>query len=482
MESSGSGKTQFLLTLLLSVQLPRPKGLGKRAIYISTETPLSTSRLSQLLRVHPHLSTLSRTAAPSLDKILSINAMDLETQDHILDYQLPVAVSRYDVGLVVIDSITANYRAERASDSVGALSVRSAELAKRGQMLRNLAVKKGIAIVVANQVSDRFNSFEGNNSNWTGSNNNHNEMREPAPPPAIATDDRPHSPAYNTLLQPPSSSNSSLPSSSPLPNLDDSDAPFDGSYLVSNPARNEILSLPHQQRFFTGWGDDPIPLPAPWPSSATTTASPLSSSPSCIPPRIQKPSSSSSLKTPALGFVWSTQIACRIALKKSEENVPIFNTAASADQDGGYGNGASAVSTTGARAAEHEQRQHKAGMDVPPAEVLKKRPSSSIDSGCDSGNDEDLEGEYTDRDDDSATSARKRRKKKKSKKENDEGGLSPQSQRQEATAAAAPQDRRVRRTLRLVFSPWTAGWASGDGHVHDEANFDIWEGGIRHCQ
>src|SRR2546421_11996587 len=36
--SSGSGKTQFLLTLLLAVQLPPPHGLSKDAIYITTES------------------------------------------------------------------------------------------------------------------------------------------------------------------------------------------------------------------------------------------------------------------------------------------------------------------------------------------------------------------------------------------------------------------------------------------------------------
>jgi DNA repair protein RAD57 len=54
--------------------------------------------------------------------------------------------------------------------------------------------------------------------------------------------------------------------------------PEDG--LLAHPA----LLLDHQQRWFTGWGDDP-----------TRT---------------------SSLKTPSLGLVWSTQIAARIALFK----------------------------------------------------------------------------------------------------------------------------------------------------------------------
>ena len=44
------------------------------------------------------------------------------------------------------------------------------------------------------------------------------------------------------------------------------------------------MTFDHQQRWFTGWGDDPL---------------------------------AEDLKTPSLGLIWTTQIACRIALIKS---------------------------------------------------------------------------------------------------------------------------------------------------------------------
>ncbi|GJD01842.1 DNA repair protein RAD57 [Colletotrichum higginsianum] len=50
------------------------------------------------------------------------------------------------------------------------------------------------------------------------------------------------------------------------------------------PPAPPALALDHQQRWFTGWGDDPF--------------------------------ADYGLKTPSLGLVWSTQIACRIALFK----------------------------------------------------------------------------------------------------------------------------------------------------------------------
>ncbi|RMJ22420.1 hypothetical protein PHISP_06706 [Aspergillus sp. HF37] len=270
---SGSGKTQFLLSLLLSVQLAAPRGLEKRAIYISTEAALSTPRLSQMLKSHPYLSTLPPSCAPSLTNILSINAMDLESQDHILNYQVPVAVQRYNVGLVVVDSITANYRAEHTSTSMAALSTRSSELAKLGHLLRSLAATQNVAIVVANQVSDRFA-----------------DAPDSAPYPLRAP--RESGGAGGGGGGGDAAITTSSPAIQSSPYVDEELA----AEGTGNAARSEILSLLHQQRFFTGWGD----------TRATNPDSDSVGSVHHIP----------SQKTPALGLVWSTQIACRIALKK----------------------------------------------------------------------------------------------------------------------------------------------------------------------
>lgn len=215
---SGVGKTQLLLTLLLSVQLPRPRGLGKSALYISTEAPLQTTRLQQLLQSHPILldasSTDPATLTPSLSRILSIQTSDLESQEHILAFQLPVAVQRHNVGLVVIDSITANYRAEfeQGQTSLGngnstsrhgaVMARRSAQLSKMGTLLRDLARTEDIAIVVANQVADRFAP-----------------VRQPSRPST------------------PLASQTGVPTASP-------------SQLY------DPMTLDHQQNWFTGWGDE----------------------------------------------------------------------------------------------------------------------------------------------------------------------------------------------------------------------------------
>ncbi|KAL8831477.1 MAG: hypothetical protein Q9191_000849 [Dirinaria sp. TL-2023a] len=207
---SGAGKTQLLLSLLLTSQLPPPQGLSRAAVYISTEAPLPTSRLTQILTSHPVLR--AHSSPPTLSQILGIQTPDLEAQEHIITYQLPIAVARYNVGLVVIDSIAANYRAEHSGPNApAALAERSGQLSKLGSQLRNLARQYDCAIVVANQVSDRF--------------------------------------APVTIVSPSSAPKSIIATSSPhQPSIFGSQ---------QQPVAFDPLTLDHQIRFFSGWGSDP---------------------------------------------------------------------------------------------------------------------------------------------------------------------------------------------------------------------------------
>lgn len=210
---------------------------------MSTEAQISTKRLNQILTTHQHLCNLSPSTCPSLDNVRSIPVQDLEAQEHILEYQLPIMVQRFNVGLVILDSVAANYRAEHGSSVPKDLANRATQLTKLGHMLRRLALTHNLAVVVANQVSDRFESI-----------------------------------ADRALLKAFSSSPSV--SSSPASQVQNTSSGTNQRDL----ARAEIMSLDHQQRFFTGWGDDPGV-------------------------------GSDDLKTPALGLGWTNQIAARIVLK-----------------------------------------------------------------------------------------------------------------------------------------------------------------------
>ncbi|RDA87908.1 hypothetical protein CP532_1676 [Ophiocordyceps camponoti-leonardi (nom. inval.)] len=279
---SGAGKTQFLLSLCLSVQLPPPRGRGRQAVYISTEAGLATSRLAQMLASNEVL--LGRDEGgdgdgdghgglrPSLDNIHATVTPDLESQEHILEYQVPVLLERHNVGIVVVDSVAANYRAEfhRGHDGGGTggraagadMAARRADLVRLGALLRLLARRHDIAVVVANQVADRFD--------------------EVTPTPVFAS-------SSSSTTTTASASAAIHPQESPLA----SRAPPPSSYPLPPPPSRpppSALRLDHQQRWFTGWGDDPHAVdPA---------------------------------KTPSLGLVWSTQIACRVVLLKRPVYAP----------------------------------------------------------------------------------------------------------------------------------------------------------------
>jgi DNA repair protein RAD57 len=321
-----------------------------------------------------------------MQDILSINAIDLETQDHILNFQLPVAIERYNIGLVIIDSITSNYRAEYTSHDFQSVTKRSSQLNKLGYLLRTLAVKEDVAIVVANQVSDRFEDLKSSEQTPRAG------LSIPSQTPGRGSG--PVSPLPKSRTEQLATRNSQPPPSSPAISPSPYHAPddknFDGSYLIAPRARNSMLNLAHQERFHSGWGDGAYP-------------------------------ESGSMKKPALGFVWSTQIACRIALKKEESHV---------------------------------------GVSLEDHAYMATQDAFQSQSG---GNDN------TYRDPDSIAMPAPHLKSR-----------APDSQNHQST----PGSESTRRTMKLVFSPWTAGpkntpRSGQPSRRSGEVEFEIWKGGLR---
>lgn len=155
---------------------------------------------------------------------------------------------------------------------------RSSELVKLGQLLRDLAVEQNIAIVVANQVADRFSGGSGGSS------------------PVLKRSAQSSPLARRSVLEG-SMPDSSIPVLSVPPGSDVEELLFKSTV--------DPMSLDHQQRWFTGWGDDPHP--------------------SYLAAR--------NLKTPSLGLVWTTQISCRIALIKR----PVYGPGLVADEENDRG-------------------------------------------------------------------------------------------------------------------------------------------------
>ncbi|KAK9456644.1 DNA repair protein-like protein rhp57 [Dipodascopsis uninucleata] len=158
--SSGTGKSQALIQLCVTTQLsPRNGGLAKSAVYISTESGLETRRLNELLH---HFKKKFPAEAQNLrtDNILCITCSDLEFQQHIIRYQLPVLVRKHKIGLIVIDSIANHFRVEYSDGGKISLHKRGNELVLDAFILRSLAVENCCAVVVSNQVRDQFINFE----------------------------------------------------------------------------------------------------------------------------------------------------------------------------------------------------------------------------------------------------------------------------------------------------------------------------------
>ncbi|KAL8337116.1 hypothetical protein RB601_008567 [Gaeumannomyces tritici] len=332
---SGAGKTQLLLSLLLAVQLPPPRGLGRPAMYVSTEAPLATRRLAQMLASHPQLQdggggggggSTDKNDRPSLDRVLSIATPDLESQDHILTYQVPVEVERRDVGLIVIDSVAANFRAEfdrgGGAKGRGNMAARTAELVRLGAQLRDLARTRNLAVVVANQVADRFGG--GGGGGGTPRSSADAAAAAPYPPstPRYASSSTRRGAARLTQESPLASRSrppvplSQAPPSSSLASLPPPPSSMrDAAWPRPEPAvtmtmkaglSHDIpaLLLDHQQRWFTGWGDEEEQVEQGWGNGSGGGGN------GDRPPRVGNP------KTPSLGLVWSTQVAARLALIK----------------------------------------------------------------------------------------------------------------------------------------------------------------------
>lgn len=224
---------------------------------------------------------------PTLDKVISIVTPDLESQDHILRFQVPVAIRQYGIRLIILDSVAANYRAEFERPGVGNgqsgganMAQRSSELVKLGQLLRDMARDHDIAIVVANQVADRFT---GESRSAHGGSSSPYATRASQSSPLAR-----RGPAGTANLMPDSSLTGPT-SSVPMGNE------------VTFKSTIDPMSLDHQQRWFTGWGDEQ------YPSYMSTK----------------------NQKTPSLGLIWTTQIACRIALVKR----PVYGRVLISDEE-----------------------------------------------------------------------------------------------------------------------------------------------------
>lgn len=220
---------------------------------------MNTSRLHQILQNNPEYQDLPKAIRPTLDRVFTMSTCNFDLQESIVNFKLPYLVQENNIGLVVLDSVAANFRTQFPGVTPAVLSDRARALIKLGKVLRQIAYKHNVAVVITNQVSDRFDNARIDPDKF--------RFASSAPPSSATTMPGSQVQHVQTSMGPP---------------------PPRSTLTMSQAERDEVMRLDYQQCFFTGWGDDP-----------------------------NKPFEA--LKTPALGLIWANQIDARVVLKIAQE-------------------------------------------------------------------------------------------------------------------------------------------------------------------
>ena len=141
----GSGKTQLGLVLAVNVQLPVEKGgANGKCVFIDTEGTFRPSRIKQIAE------GIGANAEKVLKNIFVARAFNSDHQVLLLDKISEMIKKGEPIKLLVIDSLTAHFRAEFAGR--GQLADRQQKLNKYLHNLMKLAEQHNLAVYVTNQV------------------------------------------------------------------------------------------------------------------------------------------------------------------------------------------------------------------------------------------------------------------------------------------------------------------------------------------
>ncbi|MCY3413669.1 MAG: DNA repair and recombination protein RadA [Candidatus Heimdallarchaeota archaeon] len=165
-----SGKSQLCHQLCVTVQLPRELGgLGKKAIYIDTEGTFSPTRIMQMAKNIKEEKGWDKPVNEILGDIMYARAKNTDMQQGIAIKLLEIlGENSNEFGMVVVDSVTAHFRAEYAGR--GTLADRQQTLNHHLSILHRIADTYNLAIVVTNQVQANPAQFFGDPTTAVGGN------------------------------------------------------------------------------------------------------------------------------------------------------------------------------------------------------------------------------------------------------------------------------------------------------------------------
>jgi len=141
----GSGKTQLALTLAVNAQKPREQGgAAGKVVYIDTEGTFRPKRIREIAEA------MGANPEKVLKNILVARAFNSDHQILLADKITELIKNGEPVKLVIIDSLTAHFRAEFAGR--GQLADRQHKLNRYLHTLVRLAEQHNLAVYVTNQV------------------------------------------------------------------------------------------------------------------------------------------------------------------------------------------------------------------------------------------------------------------------------------------------------------------------------------------
>lgn len=141
----GSGKTQLALSLAVNVQLPLEQGgCNGKAVYIDTEGTFRPERIRQFAERY------GANPDKVLKNILVARAFNSDHQMLLLDKISELIKNGEPIKLIIVDSLTAHFRAEFSGR--GMLADRQQRLNRYLHQLSKLADQFNLAVYVTNQV------------------------------------------------------------------------------------------------------------------------------------------------------------------------------------------------------------------------------------------------------------------------------------------------------------------------------------------
>ena len=149
----GSGKTQIAHQLAVNVQMPVDEGgLEGHTLMIDTENTFRPERLTQVA------NALDIDPSEALKKVHVARAFNSHHQMLLMD-KAKLLAKEYPVRLLIVDSLTAHFRAEYIGR--GALAERQQKLNRHLHDLQRFADLTNAVVLVTNQVSAKPDAFFG---------------------------------------------------------------------------------------------------------------------------------------------------------------------------------------------------------------------------------------------------------------------------------------------------------------------------------